>query len=159
MMKPTAPIVPSLRSTLASKAATLWEARAPLLKFKTLKDLDPLNDEENVFSTQTLVEGLPGSDMQDMEDRLIDSFHSLLHGQLRPGNDLESEDASQRPSTPTALGDWKIVKKRMGVEFYKKEFSLDEKTSEIYKAYVDIECDASRVFSVSFWSLILVSKK
>jgi hypothetical protein len=67
-------IVPSLRSTLANKAATLWESRAPILKFKPLDDIDPMMENQGIFSTNIVAKDLELDQWNFMERVLVDHF-------------------------------------------------------------------------------------
>ena len=67
-------MVPSLRSTLANKAATLWESRNPILKFKPLDDIDPLMETRGIFSTNILAKELDIEQWNYMQGILVNHF-------------------------------------------------------------------------------------
>ena len=140
-------IVPSLRTTLASKAATLWESRAPLLKFKTLADVDMFAEHESMFSTQTVMEGCEPSELEIMEASLTNSFLEYARSDVTKSvpPDTESEDFTE----PL----WRLVKKKAGVEVYKQSIDFDHRSTEIVKGMIDIHCDVARVFSVCYTGL------
>ena len=130
MSKP-ASTVPSLRSTLASKAATLWENTNPLLLLKPLDDVDYYLDHETLFPTTTNPKHLDATEIDQMSLTLTDCFLELSKSPT-----LESE------SSPSL---WKLYKKKSGITMFKQNVT---KGSDMFKSIMEIQCDSNRVYSV-----------
>ncbi len=170
-VKSAAVLGPSLRSTLANKAATLWESRAPLLKFRNTYDLDLFVGHEFMFTTDTIIEELDPTEFDSMQDLLCTAFLDISksssscpangNGSATAPESLSSKhDSTMRDSKATIDSDllegdasitsakWKLYKKKSGVEVFKQVITIEEKNAELVKSVIDIDCDAHRVFSV-----------
>lgn len=169
-MKSTAAVGgPSFRSALATKAATLWEARAnPLLKFRLTADLDLFSAHQFMFSTDSVIEELDPTELDSMQDILMSAFLDLAKSSneasatVPQSNSTTAAPSTSKDSTPTldseptdmgiTTNKWKLFKKKPGVEMFKQSIAIEEKTTELVKSVIDIDCDVHRVFSVRDYS-------
>ena len=124
---------PSFTSSIASKAATLWEGTAPLLKFRAFSDFDPFID-SRLFPTDLEISTTSVTQLKVMEEGLVDYFMETMN---TPHTSSQDE---------TSL--WKMYRKKAGVEYFKRIISYNDKMIEMVKGKISIQCDFSRVFSV-----------
>lgn len=119
----------SFSSSLASKAANLWEGKL----FKPFSDFDPFTD-SNLFSTGVDVSELSTEQLNVMQDQLVKKFIEISN----IAHTVNSDDPSL----------WKSFKNKGGVELYKRIASNNGGMIEMAKARISIQCNCAKVFSV-----------
>jgi hypothetical protein len=134
-IKEKVPEVNSFSSSLALKAASFWEGRAAILKYKTFTDFDPFVD-SGLFSTGVNLADLSTEQMKVMEEELVKKFLEIT-------NIAHSQNADD-PSL------WKSYKKKGGVDVYKRIASNTVGMIEMSKARISIQCDYAKLFSVRY---------
>jgi hypothetical protein len=127
---------PTLRSAIANKAATLWEAHAPLLKLKNVVELDYFHNHENVFSIHQETNEQSINEYELMEASLVTGFLELAR------SDVHLEILGDESSG------WKLLKRKGAVEVYKQTITKQDKLSDIVRGSFTVQCESLQVFSV-----------